>query len=191
MHQEPPEARKPSQMWRLYGFKNGTPSSSSSDFPLLLLLFPLLFFFFISFLFFVAVILLLLELVLLLLFCCHSSSVFLVSCCTLQFVWQATDCSKIACVDGVRLRKCDSFLLSKSASWQELQASQEPRPCDQCDLVERAHDIYSKTAGRFQQKMSRTRVTCNKCSSSLASQKVLSVIFTVTMTNLFLFQMVL
>ena len=164
-------------------------------FPLLLLLFPLLFFFFISLLFFVAVILLLLELVLLLLFCCHSSSVFLVSCCTLQFVWQAnrggTDCSKIACVDGVRLRKCDSFLLSKSASWQELQASQEPRPCDQCDLVERAHDIYSKTAGRFQQKMSRTRVTCNKCSSSLASQKVLSVIFTVTMTNLFLFQMVL
>lgn len=23
VHQEPPEARKPSQMWRLYGFKNG------------------------------------------------------------------------------------------------------------------------------------------------------------------------
>lgn len=23
LHQEPPEARKPSQMWRLYGFKNG------------------------------------------------------------------------------------------------------------------------------------------------------------------------
>ena len=25
VHQEPPEARKPSQMWRLYGFKNGEP----------------------------------------------------------------------------------------------------------------------------------------------------------------------
>ena len=23
VHQEPPESRKPSQMWRLYGFKNG------------------------------------------------------------------------------------------------------------------------------------------------------------------------
>lgn len=23
LHQEPPEARKPAQMWRLYGFKNG------------------------------------------------------------------------------------------------------------------------------------------------------------------------
>lgn len=36
VHQEPPEARKPSQMWRLYGFKNGEPSL------FLLLLFPLL-----------------------------------------------------------------------------------------------------------------------------------------------------
>lgn len=29
VHQEPPEARKPAQMWRLYGFKNGDLLSSS------------------------------------------------------------------------------------------------------------------------------------------------------------------
>ena len=28
LHQEPPEARKPAQMWRLYGFKNGKQSVS-------------------------------------------------------------------------------------------------------------------------------------------------------------------
>lgn len=28
VHQEPPEARKPVQMWRLYGFKNGDASTS-------------------------------------------------------------------------------------------------------------------------------------------------------------------
>jgi len=39
VHQEPPEARKPSQMWRLYGFKNGEPSSSTSSSLHLLLLF--------------------------------------------------------------------------------------------------------------------------------------------------------
>lgn len=34
LHQEPPESRKPSQMWRLYGFKNG-PCLSHSVQPLL------------------------------------------------------------------------------------------------------------------------------------------------------------
>ena len=29
LHQEPPESRKPSQMWRLYGFKNGQCLSPS------------------------------------------------------------------------------------------------------------------------------------------------------------------
>ena len=31
VHQEPPESRKPSQMWRLYGFKNGTPLLPCAD----------------------------------------------------------------------------------------------------------------------------------------------------------------
>lgn len=44
VHQEPPEARKPSQMWRLYGFKNGELSfsaSPSSSLPVSLLFSPI------------------------------------------------------------------------------------------------------------------------------------------------------
>ncbi len=60
VHQEPPEARKPSQMWRLYGFKNGELSSSSSSSssspppltPLILHLVLVLVFVLLSFVFF-------------------------------------------------------------------------------------------------------------------------------------------
>ncbi len=100
VHQEPPEARKPSQMWRLYGFKNGEPPSSSfpassSSFvssssaslscscSLFWLSFFFFFFFFISFFCFLAVfVLLLLHLLLLLLFLV-SFFFCLVLCCAL------------------------------------------------------------------------------------------------------------
>ena len=104
VHQEPPEARKPSQMWRLYGFKNGelsssSFSSSSSRSSLLL--------------------------------CCHS--------CSASSSYHAARSDLHGRQIGVkpyaaklrvlmvsmcaRLQSCDSLLLSKSASCQELQTS--------------------------------------------------------------------
>ena len=110
VHQEPPEARKPSQMWRLYGFKNGEPSSSSSPpssfssfsssssssspffffFIILSIIFFFLsfllnFFFFFCLLFFFSIFFSLFFF----LFCLLSVFFFfLVPCCALPSIWQ-------------------------------------------------------------------------------------------------------
>ena len=116
VHQEPPEARKPSQMWRLYGFKNGEPSRlPSSSFPSSSSPSSLFFFFIILFFFssFVAVILrLLLHLLL------HAAR------SDLYGRWFEAE-PNAAQSSVVMVSDCKSVTAScfLSASWQERQAS--------------------------------------------------------------------